>query len=910
MSQSAESLSRVRRAPHAFPAQGVLDDCVSSEQGLDAVQVAALRQRYGLNELPVHMPVPGWKRFLGQFRNVLIYVLIVSAVISLLLGHMVDCGVILLVIVVNAIVGYIQEGKAERALRAIMAMTRTRCMVVRDGVQVSIDSAQLVPGDIVIIQAGDKVPADMRLFFSKNLRCDESSLTGESQPVGKSVQELPEQTVLAERKNMAWMGTMVTFGVGRGVVCKTGIATEIGAISEIVQRTALPETPLQKQLSHFASQLSVVIILVSLLCMAFGMLVRNYGFADMFQAAISIAVATIPEGLPAIVTIALAIGVQRMSGENALVRRLPSVEVLGSVDVICTDKTGTLTTNEMTVRKLVTAAASYTVSGEGFRPEGGITEQASGVKILFGHDSVVNQAALIAMLCNDANVTPEDGHWHLAGDPTEGALLVFAMKTGLVKSDMANDWSRTDELPFESERRYMATLHRDNRERDGLDTQFVAVKGAPDALLQFCDRQLGPQGPEPLDREYWQREADALAASGMRVMALGQKDAVTGLSHDSVNVGLTLVALAGINDPPRPEAIASIRLCHQAGITVKMITGDNPLTAEAIGRELGLDRLRVVTGQELDAMDAAGLDRVTEEVDVYARTSPVNKLALVNSLRGRNHIVAMTGDGVNDAPALRQADIGVAMGLKGTDAAREASDIVLMDDQFSTIAVAVREGRTVYDNIVKSILFILPTSLAEATIIIAAILLGVLLPITPAQILWINMVTTVTLALALAFEPPEPGIMDRPPRPPGQGLITPLLLLRMVLVVALAASIIFSLFTGYLARGASLELARTVAINTQVLIETIYLVNCRFLRQGIFTWRILEGAMPSILAIISVVLLQLLYTYLPLSQRLFGLEGMSAQAWLISVCAALPILFIVELEKFILQRFAARTANV
>jgi len=876
----------------------------SAEQGLTSETVAHSLQVFGPNELPVSPPEPAWKRFLNQFRNVLIYVLLASAVISMLLDHAMDSGVIVLVVLLNAIVGYIQEGKAERALRAIKAMTRTRCLVLRNGAQISVDSAELVPGDVVILQAGDRVPADIRLFFTKNLRCDESALTGESQPVSKLVDTLPEALPLAERRNMAYMGTIVTFGVARGVVTSTGVNTEIGSISEMVQSTIIPETPLQKQLAHFATQLSVVIVLVSLLCMAFGMLVRGYGFADMFQAAISIAVATIPEGLPAIVTIALAIGVQRMAKEKALVRRLPSVEVLGAVDVICTDKTGTLTTNEMTVRQLVCADGRYHVTGEGYRPEGAVVNDDSGETVIYGHNPLVQQAALCSMLCNDANVSLQDTAWSLAGDPTEGALLVFAMKTGLINDDVRRDWRRLDELPFESERRYMATLNRGSHQSGHGDEYRVFVKGSPDVLFDACRAQLTAHGEEPFDQLFWTSQADQLAAEGHRVIAQAQKALVKGeehLDHELISSGLTLIALAGIKDPPRPEAIASIKACHAAGVTVKMITGDNPLTAATIGQELGLDTKQVLTGMQLDQLDQHELAGRLEEVNIFARTSPANKLHLVRSLQEQHHVVAMTGDGVNDAPALRQSEIGVAMGLKGTDAAREAADIILLDDQFSTIATAVKEGRTVYDNVVKSIVFILPTSLAEAMVVILAIMLGSVLPITPAQILWINMVTTVTLALAIGFESAEPGIMDRPPRAPGQQLITRTLLLRMALVVLVSASVIFWLFTAFLEQGASLELSRTVAINTLVLIEAVYLLNCRFLHAGIFTWRFLVGIWPSLIAIFTVVMVQLGFTYLPLSQKLFGLETMSAKAWLVCISASLPILFIVEIEKFILR---------
>ncbi|MBY4675115.1 cation-translocating P-type ATPase [Marinobacterium arenosum] len=882
---------------HAQEAEAVFAALDSSEHGLSPEAVAERQARHGANALPSAPPTPGWKRLLRQFHNVLIYVLLASALVSLLLQHYVDSGVIFAVVVINALVGFIQEGKAEAALRAILSMARTHCMVVRDGALISIDSTELVPGDIVFLQAGDRVPADLRLFYCKDLRCDESALTGESQPVGKRTDRLAAEIPLAERKNMAYMGTLTTYGTARGIVCGTGLNTEIGTISELVQRARLPETPLQKQLKRFAHQLCIGILMLSLASMLFGILLHDYRIDEMFQAAIGIAVASIPEGLPAIVTIALAIGVQRMARNRALVRRLPSVEVLGSIDVICSDKTGTLTTNAMTARELVNSAGHYSISGEGYRPAGGFRDRHSQALVEPSQDSLLNRSCLIALLCNDANLTESNDDWELHGDPTEGALLVLAMKHGLSLDACKRAWPRIDELPFETERRYMATLH-----HDAEGHRLLAVKGAPDRILQYCERQLTDNGSEPLNADYWQQTLHELAARGMRVMALAEKtvpDRVTALSHGIVENGLTLVALVGISDPPRAEAIDSIRQCHAAGITVKMITGDNPVTASAIGSELGLNAGRVLSGSELDRLNPAELNQAVEQVDLFARTSPANKLQLVNALQQTGHVVAMTGDGVNDAPALRQANIGVAMGKKGTDAAKEASDIVLTDDNFSTIAKAVIEGRTVYDNIVKSIMFILPTNVAQASVIIAAIIGGRMLPITPAQILWVNMVTAVTLALALAFEPPEPNIMQRPPRPRDQGLITPPLLSRMLLVGLTTAAIVFWLFTHYRNGGAGIEQARTVAVNALVMIEAVYLLNCRLLSRTIFTTAIFRGAWPSLLAIAGVLLLQLGYTYLPVSQRIFGLAGLGPLDWLLIVTVALPILLLVELEKLL-----------
>jgi calcium-translocating P-type ATPase len=579
-----------------------------------------------------------------------------------------------------------------------------------------------------------------------------------------------------------------------------------------------------------------------------------------------------------------------MARSNALVRRLPAVEVLGSVDIICTDKTGTLTANAMTVRVLESATRRFEISGEGYSPQGSIGEPgATAVPLL-------TQAALVALLCNESNVEKKaDGQWVINGDPTEGALYVLAMKQGMDVVAVSRAWQRLDVLPFEAERRYMATL---NRGPEGVSQ--IMLKGAPERLLGFCSQQLGDSGAEPLQTALWQEKINGLAERGMRVMALACRNVEaykTSLDHDDISHDMLLVALVGISDPPRHEAIAAIAECHRAGIRVKMITGDNPVTATAIGHELGLNTARVLTGQELDAMSAEELALATEEVDIYARTSPANKLQLVQSLQNHRHVVAMTGDGVNDAPALRQADIGVAMGLKGTDAAREAADFVLTDDNFATIARAVAAGRTVYDNTLKSIVFMLPTNLAEASIVLIAILFGWLLPITAPQILWINMVTTVALSLALAFEPGEKEIMERPPRPYGQGFITPMLLRRLLLVGVSGAIVVFTIFSYYLQRDFPIDYARTVAVNTMVTIEALYLLSSRFFTQTIFHRDILRGVGPVLISLGLVIVVQLLFTYLPLSQRIFAVSALTLQDWGLILLASSVVLIVVEADK-------------
>lgn len=895
---------------HAQTPEQLFSALNSSAAGLTEEESAARRLRWGDNQLPVTPPTPAWRRWLRQFHNLFIYVLLVSSAISVVLHHWIDAGVIFAVMLINASIGYIQEGKAEAALRAIMSLSKSLCMMVRNtsGVSagISIDSSQLVVGDLVMLQAGDKVPADLRLFECNELRCDEAMLTGESQSAAKTIGTLPADTLLAERSNMAYMGTLVTQGTARGLVISTGSKTQIGAINQLVQKVEVTETPLQRQLGKLAQQLTLVILVVTAATMAFGILVRDYTLAQMFQAAIGIAVAAIPEGLPAIVTIALALGVGRMATEHALVRRLPAVEVLGSVDVICTDKTGTLTANAMTARQLITANNHYLVSGEGYEPRGDFRgkgeHQASPIPT---DDQQLASACRIALVCNDANLTHDNNRWQLHGDPTEGALYVVALKFGLTPEQAQQQWPRLDTLPFESEKRYMAVLHADYGE------QLLAVKGAPDRLLELCQWQLGAAGTEPLDKTYWLQQLNNLAAQGMRVLALASKTrpGEQPLTHRDMQEGLVMVALAGLSDPPRPEAIAAIDACHSAGIRVMMITGDNPVTATAIGKELGLNAKRVMTGAELELLSPAEFSQIAETVDIFARTSPANKLQLVEALQARHHTVAMTGDGVNDAPALRTADIGIAMGMKGTDAAREASAFVLTDDNFATIEQAVAEGRTIYDNIVKSIAFILPTDLAEASIIIFAILFGWMLPITPAQILWVNTITAVTLALALVFERSEDNIMARPPRHRHQRLITAALLYRILLVGGLGAATVFALFRWKLDQGASIEQARAIAVNALVIFECFYLLTARTFYDAIWHPRYWQGIGPSLLAIILVVIFQLLFTYLPLSQTIFAVAGISLEDWLIIALATSPILLLVEIEKVIARRVQTRRRN-
>ncbi len=721
--------------PHATPATDCLADLASTPDGLSATEAMRRLAEHGPNRLPevrAHGPVV---RFLRQFHNVLIYVLIGAAVVTGALQHWVDTGVILAVVLANAIIGFIQEGKAEAAMAAIRGMLAPKAAVLRDGRRVSVDGADVVPGDIVLLEAGDKVPADLRVIEARGLAAQEAILTGESVPVEKGQSPVAADAALGDRRSMLWSGTLVTQGTARGLAVATGQATEIGRIGGLLAGVEQLTTPLVAQIDHFARWLSFLILLSSGLLLAYGYFVGHMPFSDLFMAVVGVAVAAIPEGLPAVMTITLAIGVQAMARRNAIVRRLPAIEAIGSVSVICTDKTGTLTRNEMVVAAAETADSAFAIDGEGYAPEGTIIPAGD-----------LSRLARAAALCNDAALHCKDDVWTVEGDPMEGALLAFAGKVG---GDHAA--RRLDAIPFDSRHRFMAVL------TEGPQGRVTHVKGAPERVLRMCGG---------IDMHHWHDRAEALARRGLRVLALAERPEAGGrINAATLEGGLTFLGLVGLIDPPRPEAIAAVAECRAAGIRVKMITGDHAGTAAAIAAQIGLaNSHRVLTGADLDKLDDAQLALEVVDVDIFARTSPEHKLRLVTALQAHGLSVAMTGDGVNDAPALKRADAGIAMGLKGSEAAKEAADLVLADDNFASIAAAVREGRTAYDNLKKVISFELPTNAGEAMVVVLALLLGLALPITAVQILWVNMITGITLGLALAFEPTEAGTMARPPR--------------------------------------------------------------------------------------------------------------------------------------------------
>ena len=867
----------------------------SSTVGLDQSSLAERQKKYGLNRLPEGKPRSALQRFLYQFHNVLIYVLILASIVTALLGHWVDTGVILGVVIINSLIGFIQEGKAENALRAIKKMLSSKAIVIREGQQLTVSAETLVPGDIVLLQSGDKVPADLRLVRVKGLQIQESALTGESVPIEKVTEPVDEKTVIGDRLCMAYSGTFVTHGQGTGVIVATGSHTALGHISALVANVESVTTPLLRQMAQFGHWLTLAILVIAIINFAFGYFVQGYGIADMFLASVSLAVAAIPEGLPAIMTITLAIGVQRMARRNAIIRRLPAVETLGAVSVICSDKTGTLTRNEMTVRTIMMIGNQFEFAGTGYDPHGAITLENNTLSTET-HPQLM--AALeAAVLCNDASLEQHDTGWKVHGDPMEGALLVAGLKYGISAEAISKRLPRTDIIPFESEHRFMATLHHSHS-----DQAFIFLKGAPEHVLEMCSKQRSIEGEQPLDKAHWLEQIEVMATKGQRILAIATQsvrhDQRT-LNFEDLNNGLTFLGLFGLIDPPREEAILAVHTCKKAGIRVKMITGDHGATALAIARQLNLiNTEKVITGQDLEQMSDEQLQQQVQDIDVYARVSPEHKLRLVKLLQKQGIIVAMTGDGVNDAPALKRADVGIAMGENGTEAAKEAAEMVLVDDNFASIIHAAEEGRTVYDNLQKAILFILPTNGGEALIILASIIFGFQhLPLTPVQILWVNLITAVTLALTLAFEPPEKNVMNRPPRDAAAPILSPFLIWRVLFVSVILMVGTMGLFLWETTQGANINYARTVAVNTLVMFEIFYLFNSRYIIDSVLNWEGLTGNRFVLVAIALLLVFQLGFTYLSPMQTLFGTASISIDAWLRIVLVSISVLFLVEFEK-------------
>jgi len=858
------------------------------DDGLSEDEAAARLDRFGANALPPrsrHGPVV---RLLLQFHNPLVYVLLTAMVVTLSIGGVLDALVIAGVVMVNAIVGFVQEWRAGEALEALAAATRTQASVIRSGKLRRIDSLDVVPGDVVVIEAGDKVPADIRLTLTHELQVDESPLTGESVPVGKACGTLAADSVLGDRSNMAYSGTYVTSGTGQGLVVATGIETEIGRIHQLVGKAEGVSTPLTKRLAVFSRWLTIVILGLASLTLLVG-IVRGESIGDMVTAAVALAVGAIPEGLPAAVTITLAIGVSRMARRHAIIRRLPAAETLGSTTAICTYKTGTLTQNRMTVQYVFAHGRVHPIDD--------------------ANPDHVLPCLTAGMLCNNADVEwDEAGRLTSVGDPTEVALLLAASRMGLATDADQAGCPRIDELPFSSELRLMATLH----ESPDAETDLLVVKGASEAVLDLCGSQRTVEGGlEPLDRPLIESQVTAFGEEALRVLAFATARVPHGWVFGTgalADHSMTFLGLQAMADPPRQEAIRAIASCHSAGIAVKMITGDHARTARAVAARMGLlgdaeSGPVVMTGIELAQSAPEDLARRIESVDVFARVSPEQKLGIVRSLQRSGQIVAMTGDGINDAPALKQADIGIAMGHGGTEVAKEASDMVLTDDNFASVEAAVEEGRGVFDNLTKFITWTLPTNLGEGFVVLAAVATGVALPILPVQILWINMTTAVALVLMLAFEPAEKDIMQRPPRPPAQPILTGVLVRRILLVGAFMLVGAFGLFQWALNQGATLNEARTIAVNAFVAMEVGYLLNCRALDRSLFSVGIWTNR-PLLVGVACTIALQWAFTYLPFMNEAFQSAPLPWSDWVVVALLGSAIYAAVGTEKWISARMS------
>lgn len=870
-------------------------DC---EHGLSDEEVDRRQKKYGPNTMSARSGTPAWKRFLQQFNQPLVYILIAASVITALLQEWVDSGVIFGVVLANAIIGFIQESKAEKAIDALNSMVVTEATVRRGGHKKRIPSAQLVPGDVVLLQSGDRVPADLRLFDVNSLQVDESALTGESVPVQKHADVLGHDVVLADRKNQGFAGTSVTYGTAQGLVSAIGDKTETGRIAWLIAETVELSTPLTRKIAALSKMLLWVILALSVVTFLVGV-TRGEPPVEMFMAAVALAVGAIPEGLPAAVTIVLAIGVSRMAKRRAIIRKLPAVETLGSTTVVCSDKTGTLTENQMTVQRVYAGGQEYQITGVGYEPKGHLLGVDEAKLDLAAHPALL-ECLLAGVLCNDSQLVIEDGRHLMQGDPTEAALLVAGAKAGLDHETSMKDAPRHSMIPFESQHMFRATLH----ERE--NGRVIYKVGAVERLLERCSDMLSSDGKTvPLDKEAVREAVEKMASQGMRVLSFARSHAVPeegDLSHDHVKEGMTFLGLQGMIDPPRPEAIAAVKDCRTAGILVKMITGDHALTARAIAEKLGIadgDGVQTMTGQELEKISDEDLPALAHRVEVFARVAPEQKLRLVRALQSHGHVVAMTGDGVNDAPALKQADIGIAMGITGTDVAKGAADMVLVDDNFATIKAAVEEGRGVFDNLRKFIVWTLPTNLGEGSIILVSIIFGLTLPVLPVQLLWVNMTTAVFLGLMLVFEPNEPDLMQRPPRDPKRPLMTFPLIMRTGLIALIMIVGSFWLFFDELKTpGETEQEARTAVINVIVMVEVAYLFSCRSLNHSLFSIGLWTNRL-AIVGAFGMICAQMLFTYTPIMNKLFHTMPLGAGSWGKILIVTLLSFAAVEFEKWV-----------
>ncbi|WP_276497130.1 cation-transporting P-type ATPase [Pontibacter litorisediminis] len=877
----------------------------SPDEGLSDEEVEQRKEQFGLNLMTPKKQQSAWTRFLLQFHQPLIYILLAATVVTLFLEEYIDAIVIFAVVFVNAIIGYVQESKALEAIDALAKSMTARAQVIRNGKKQHMEAQELVPGDIVLVQSGDKFPADVRLVRTRDLKVDESALTGESVAVEKEDAPVAADDVLGDRVGMGFSSTVVTYGQGKGVVTATGDHTEVGKIQTSISAAQDMETPLTRKIKEFSSLLLWVILGLSAALFAVEYL-RGAPAGETFMVAVALAVGAIPEGLPVAVTIMLALGVSKMARRRAIIRKLVAVETLGSTNVICSDKTGTLTENQMTVQQVMAGGKKYSVSGLGYRPDGEVLEEDKPADLSI--NAALEQCLKAGLLCNDSTLREKEGQWAIEGDPTEGALIVAAKKAKLEAGKLEKEHPRKDAIPFESEYQYMATLH-------GGSGPVIYLKGSVEAILERSAEMMLPDGEiTALDREAINRQVEQMAAEGLRVLAFAMGKApadTTHIAHDSTRRGMVFLGVQGMIDPPRKEAMEAVKLCQQAGIEVKMITGDHAVTAAAISSQIGLKgreengKLVAITGKELQQIDDKTLETVAEEVAVFARVAPDQKLRLVKALQARDHIVAMTGDGVNDGPALKQANIGIAMGITGTDVAKDASDMVLTDDNFSSIEGAVEEGRSVFDNLTKFIVWTLPTNLGEGLAILSAVILGTQLPLQPVQLLWINMTTSVLLGLTLAFEPKEPGIMDRPPRPSEEPILTFDLIMRTLLVGVLLLIASYGLYLYEVSQGASRPEAQTVATTVFVVLESFYLLNCRSLVRPMGTIGFFTN-MWVYYGIAIMFFLQALFIYTPLMNTLFGSSPLGVWQVLRVFGAGVALLAIVSTEKYIRFKLASR----
>jgi magnesium-transporting ATPase (P-type) len=901
---------------HSEDINSVLQQTGSQETGLTTSEAKKRLEEFGANQILKRRNDGAIKLLWRQINNPLIWVLLGSSFLATILGKVTDGLVVLGVVVVNTIIGFLQEFKAGRAIEALSDMVPQNATVCRDGVNLIIGVTDIVVGDIVILSAGDRVPADMRLIHQKSLQVEEAALTGESLPVQKTVDAVSPNAVIGDRRCMVFGGTLVTSGTATAVVVATGMNTELGKISDMLNNATDLETPLTKKLASVGKYLTIGISVVTVMILVIGTIratgqgiLLGIALKDSLIFAIALAVGAIPEGLPAVVTIALAIGVQRMAKRNAIIRKLPAVETLGSTTVICTDKTGTLTRNEMTVNEIWTNDHSIHLTGVGYNP--------TGVFIFGGQEIGIIPNEVLTLLknivlCNDGNFKQDGNDIKVIGDPTEVALIVAAAKAKIDADELRSEYPRKDVIPFDSELKYMATLH------EGANP-FLILKGAPEVVMARCSDHLGGH---PLIMNEINAQIDRLGNKGMRVLAVAQKqwteEVGTGLNTDHVQEGFQFVGLVGMIDPPRTEAIKAIQACHRAGIIVKMITGDHRSTARSIGMELGLCSVgNVATGSELAEMSETELQATAREVNIFARVAPEHKLNLVKALQNLNHVVAMTGDGVNDAPSLKQSNIGIAMGITGTSVSKESADIVLADDNFSSISTAVEEGRRVYDNLLKSLAFLLPTNLGLALILIYGVLFfpfnpitnELILPMLPTQLLWINLVAAIALALPLAFEVKEPNVMRRPPRKPDEPLFNRFVIIRVIIVSILLTAGTIAMFSYEYAKAISVGLpgdaalpkAQSMAVTFVIMFQIFYMINCRSLNDsvmkiGLFSNKFIFAGIGSIL------ILQAFLIYSPVMQRIFGTAALNAGDILLTVVAGFSVFPVIALEKWIRYR--------